>query len=70
MSIRIILCPGREHDLVPFKLMDRNLPEGSEVYGDSAYLDYGFQDKLAEVEKIKLIAEPKSNSLGLICMIT
>jgi len=49
--------------LVPFRLMDRNLPCGSEIYGDSAYLDYAHQDMLAEVEKIKLIAPPKSNSL-------
>jgi hypothetical protein len=61
--LRVILCPGREHDSVPFKLMDRNLPQGSKIYGDSAYVDYEHQDMLEEVEKIKLIAEPKSNSL-------
>lgn len=61
--LRVILCPGREHDSVPFKVMNRSLPEGSEIYGDSAYLDYEHQDMLEEVEKIRLIAEPKSNSL-------
>lgn len=61
--LRVILCPGREHDSVPFKLMRRDLPQGSEIYGDSAYLDYSHQDMLEQVEKIKLIAEPKSNSL-------
>lgn len=61
--LRIALCPGKEHDSVPFKVMDRNLPEGSEIYGDSAYLDYEHQDKLLAEEKIRLIAEPKSNSL-------
>jgi hypothetical protein len=61
--LRVILCPGSEHDSVPFKLMNRSLPEGSEIYGDSAYLDYGYQDMLEEVENIRLIAEPKSNSL-------
>jgi hypothetical protein len=61
--LRVMLCPGREHDSVPFKLMDRNLPQGSEIYGDSAYLDYEHQDMLEEKEKIRLIAEPKSNSL-------
>lgn len=60
--LRMILCPGKEHDSVPFKLMTRNLPEGSEIYGDSAYLDYEHQDMLREVEKVKMIAEPKSNS--------
>jgi Transposase DDE domain len=31
--LRVILCPGSEHDSVPFKLMDRSLPHGSEIYG-------------------------------------
>lgn len=61
--LRVCLCPGSLHDSVPFKIMKRELPEGSEVYGDSAYLDYEHQDMLKEVEKIRLIAEPKSNSL-------
>ncbi|CCB85472.1 unknown protein [Parachlamydia acanthamoebae UV-7] len=54
---------GSEHDSVPFKVMTRNLPKGSEIYGDSAYLDYEHQDMLEEVEKIRLIAQPKSNSI-------
>ena len=61
--LRVILCPGSEHDSVPFKVTTRNLPKGSEIYGDSAYLDYEHQDMLEEVEKIRLIAQPKSNSL-------
>jgi hypothetical protein len=60
--LRVILCPGKEHDSVPFKFMTRNLPEGSKIYGDSAYLDYEHQDMLENVEKVKMIAEPKSNS--------
>lgn len=64
--LRIILCPGKEHDSVPFRFMTRNLPEGSEIYGDSAYLDYKHQDMLEEVEKIKMIVEPKSNSMRTI----
>jgi hypothetical protein len=60
---RVMLCPGREHDSIPFRLMDRRLPKGSKIYGDSAYLDYELQDMLEEVEQVKLIAEPKSNSL-------
>lgn len=61
--IRAILCPGREHDLVPFRLMDLSLPQGSELYGDSAYTDYEYEDMLKEKMKIKLIAERKSNSV-------
>lgn len=61
--LRVILCPGSEHDSVPFKLIDRRLPQGSEIYGDSAYCDYEYQDTLEEMEKIRLITQPKSNSL-------
>ena len=48
--------------------MDRKLPQGSEIYGDSAYLDYEHQDLLSEIEKVRLIAEPKSNSLRPIAL--
>jgi hypothetical protein len=43
--------------MIPFKLIERNLPEGSEIYGDCTYLDYEHQDMLARVEKIRLIVE-------------
>ncbi|KAF3361901.1 hypothetical protein PHSC3_001555 [Chlamydiales bacterium STE3] len=61
--LRVVLCPGREHDSVPFKVRERKLPKGSEIFGDSAYLDYDYQDMLEKNENIRLIAEPKSNSL-------
>ncbi len=58
----VMLCPGSEHDSVPFKQMKLHLPQGSELYGDSAYVDYKYQDMLKEIHKIRLITEPKSNS--------
>lgn len=60
---RVILCPGKEHDLVPFKFIKRELPVGSEIYGDSAYTDYEYQDEIEKTEQIRLIIERKSNSL-------
>lgn len=60
--LRVILCPGQEHDIVPFRLMDLNLPIGSEIYGDSAYTDYEHEDKLLKEKGIRLIAERKSNA--------
>ncbi len=60
---RVLLCPGKEHDLVPFKFIKRGLPIGSEIYGDSAYTDYDYQDEIEEKEQIRLIIERKSNSL-------
>ena len=59
---RVILCPGREHDIIPFRLMDLNLPEGNEIYGGSAYTDYELEDRLLEEKKIKLILDRKLNS--------
>lgn len=61
--IQTLLCPGREHDSVPFKLMDLDLPIGSRLYADSAYLDYELEDRLMSEKQIKIIAERKSNSL-------
>lgn len=60
--VRVILCPGCEHDIVPFRIMDLKLPRGSEVYGDSAYTDYEYEDQLLEEQGIRLIAERKANS--------
>lgn len=61
--LRVMLCPGSEHDSIPFKFMRRGLPRGSEIYGDSAYVDYAHQDMLEEVEGVRLITQQKSNSL-------
>lgn len=61
--VQVLLCPGREHDSIPFKFMELDLPEGSRLYADSAYLDYELEDRLMSEKKIKLIAERKSNSL-------
>jgi hypothetical protein len=56
------VCPGKEHDSVPFKFMDVDLPESSRLYGDSAYLDYENEEKLRREKGIKLVAERKNNS--------
>jgi Transposase DDE domain len=60
--VRVLLCPGREHDSTPFKLMDLNLPEESEIYGDNAYYDEVHEYQRFKNEKIRIIAARKSNS--------
>lgn len=60
--VRVMLCPGREHDIVPFRLMDLKLPKGSELYGDSAYTDYEHEDQLLKEHEIRLIADRKANT--------
>jgi hypothetical protein len=59
---KMILCPGREHDIVPFRVMNPDLPAGSELYGDSAYTDYDFEGRLLREKKIKMVVQRKSNS--------
>ena len=42
--------------------MPLELPPGSEVYADSAYLNYEVEDLYEECEQIHLLVERKSNS--------
>ena len=42
--------------------MQLTLPEGSEVYADSAYTNYELEDLHEECEHIRLLVERKSNS--------
>lgn len=60
--LRVMLCPGCEHDIEPLRLMDLKLPRGSEIYGDAAFTDYDFEDKLLEEQGIRLVVQRKVNS--------
>lgn len=60
--VRVILCPAKEHDNSPFKIMDLNLPRGSCLYGDAAYQNREHQKKRWENEGIRIIAARKTNS--------
>jgi hypothetical protein len=57
----VILCPGKYHDSEPFKLMRLDLPKGSNLYGDSAYTDYEYEETL-KLRGIKPVIERKANS--------
>lgn len=57
----VILSPGKYHDIDPFKLMNLDLPRGSNLYADSAYTDYEKEDEL-KLRGIKPIIERKANS--------
>jgi len=57
----ILLCPGKYHDIEPFKLMNLDLPKGSSLYGDSAYTDYEKEEELKQLG-IRTIVERKDNS--------
>ena len=57
----VILSPGKYHDSEPFKLMNLQLPKHSSLYGDSAYTDYDYEDKL-KAKNIRVVIERKENS--------
>ncbi len=60
--IKMIIAPGREHDLPMLKILDpRSLPIGSTLYGDAAYIDYEYEDSL-ETDGFRLAVDRKSNS--------
>ena len=60
----VMLCPGKYHDSEPFKLMNLDLPSDSSLYGDSAYTDYEYEEKL-KMREIRVIIERKANSQRL-----
>lgn len=57
----VLLSPGSYHDLDPFKLMKIDLPPHSSFYGDSAYIDYEYEERL-KTKGIRVIIERKANS--------
>jgi len=62
IPVEFAFIPGSIHDVDGMKNLFFNLPEGSIVYGDSAYTDYTWEDELKFAEKIKLMIARKSNS--------
>ena len=56
------ITAGSIHDNTALQAMHLDLPEGSEVYADSAYLNYEVEDLYEECEQIRLLVERKSNS--------
>jgi hypothetical protein len=62
IPVEFAILPGSIHDSEGMKYMFFDLPQGSTVYGDSAYTDYSFEDEIHEVENILLMITRKSNS--------
>ena len=60
--LNLSLTPASVADITAFKLMEIDLPLGASIYGDKAYTQYSFEDDLQEFEKIKLIADRKTNA--------
>lgn len=62
IPVDFYITAGSFHDSTAFQSMNFQLPENSELYGDSAYTIYELEDLYAEFDKIFLKIERKSNS--------
>lgn len=62
IPVEIVFVPGACNDSVALYELPFDLPEGSEVYTDSAYTNYAIEDELCENYKIKLRPQRKVNS--------
>lgn len=59
--VDFVISPACEHDLTGLKVMNPKLSNGSYLFGDKAYTDYEYEEKLAS-QGIQLVAERKKNS--------
>ena len=62
MPIEFSFTPGSVSDIKGLENLSLHLPEDSILLGDRAYTDDDFEDKLQEIEGIKLLAKRKRNS--------
>src|SRR4030066_733024 len=62
IPVEFAILPGSYHDIDGMKNMFFNLPQGSILYGDSAYTDYKYEEDCLEAENIKMMIARKSNS--------
>jgi hypothetical protein len=60
--VELVLAPASEADVVVFKRLQLDLPEGATIYADKAYTDYQWEDLLNEDTELSLVALRKSNS--------
>ena len=60
--VECFLTPGGCGDVDALKYYAYELPDGSIIYADKAYNDYGIEDFLKEVDHIALLPMRKKNS--------
>ena len=58
-----MVTAGSVHDNTTFQGMDINLPQNSDFYGDSAYINKVHKDFHSEFNRIRFKAATKKNSL-------
>jgi hypothetical protein len=62
IPVEYTFLPGSSHDSNALKQMPLQIPEGSVIYGDSAYTNYNIEEMLKDAENIDLLVARKSNS--------
>lgn len=62
IPVDYFITAGSIHDNTAFQSMPLYLPEGSEVYADSAYTHYELEDLYEECDQVRLLVERKSNA--------
>jgi hypothetical protein len=62
IPVEFVFLPGSANDVRGLKALPLNLPEGSQIYGDSAYTDYTSEDDLIDSSQIELQVMRKKNS--------
>ena len=60
--IQFLLLPASESDIASFRKFDLDLPKNSSMYGDKAYNDYKYEDRLIQEKQIHLMPIRKKNS--------
>jgi len=60
--IEYCLAPGSHHDNNIFKRLELDLPEGSSLYGDAAFIDYQQEDDLKQDLDLNFFVARKENS--------
>ena len=62
IPVELAFLPGEAHDVRGLGVLPLDLPPGSEIYGDTAYTDYGIEDTMKELDDISLDPIRKKNS--------
>ena len=60
--VQLFLSPASENDIKAFRKINLNLPANSVIYGDKAYNDYKYEDRLIQEKQIHLMPIRKKNS--------
>lgn len=60
--VELVLAPASEADMVVFKRMQLDLPDGATIYADKAFTNYVWEDLLNEDTKLLLVVLRMSNA--------